>query len=133
MRIIKDFPPIFPEIKAVFPHAGSKTLFAWGDVLYNPGGWTVPPELMAHEEVHGARQRRLGVERWWKQYLDDPEFRLMEELLAHQAEYWYLCQNGNRAQRRAALTRTAKRLAAELYGKMVSVSEAKRLLKGKPI
>ena len=131
MRIIKDFPPLFPEIKAVFPHAGANVLYAWGDVLYNPSDVSVPPELMAHEEVHGARQRRLGVDRWWKQYLDDPGFRLAEELLAHQAEYWYLRRNGNRAQRRAALSRTAKRLAAPLYGKMVRVSEAKRMLRGK--
>jgi hypothetical protein len=59
-------------------------IYAFGGFIYNPTHMTIPPELMAHETVHGQRQgdNPLG---WWEQYLGDMNFRIVEELLAHRA------------------------------------------------
>jgi hypothetical protein len=125
MKIEISPPPMFAEIVAAFPEAaGPGILFAFGDTIHNPSGIVIPPALIAHEEVHGARQlepngaftRTVNIERWWAQYLVDPEFRYWEEVMAHAAEYKAqlpLVRDRNR--RAQLLLGTAKRLTAPLY------------------
>lgn len=132
MRVIRDRPPLFDEIDAKFKVRGLPVLFAWGSIIYVPSGsLEVFPHLMAHEEVHGGRQGNSegAILAWWRLYLDDPKFRLAEEILAHRAEYEHLLRNGGgRQQRRRHLAVTAARLAAPLYGRLISVAEAKKAL-----
>jgi hypothetical protein len=107
---------------AAFPGAaGAGVIFAWGPDIYNPSGIVIPPALLAHEAVHGARQNeaRWGaqrVEMWWDLYCTDPEFRYREELAAHAAEYraqaLLLLDRNVRAR---LLVSTATRLTAPLY------------------
>ncbi len=115
--IIRGYPPNFEQIKAAFPRADLPgVLFAYGDRIYNPSGIVVPPALIAHEEVHLARQHHtyMTPELWWKEYLASSEFRYHEELLAHAAEFRYQ-KNGDRNVTAALLQRTAMRLIAPLY------------------
>jgi hypothetical protein len=128
MKILNDYPPNFKAIDAAFRTFGKPVIYAFGGFIYNPTHMTIPPELMAHETVHGQRQgdNPLG---WWEQYLGDMNFRIVEELLAHRAEYTYLAERGNRHQRRSALLRTARRLAGPLYGEMMTKKQAGVLLK----
>ncbi|KKN25263.1 hypothetical protein LCGC14_0886650 [marine sediment metagenome] len=127
-QIIIEVPPMFDQIDARFHVKGKTVIFSWGDKIYNPTGAEIPPQLIAHEVVHGHRQGE-NIERWWERYIEDSRFRFMEELIAHRVEYrWLLSQGVNRRTKRAALTRTAHRLAAPLYGSMVSVAKAKKLL-----
>lgn len=132
MRVIRDRPPMFDEIDAKFKVRGMPVLFAWGDRIFVPSGsLVVEPHLMAHEEVHGGRQGHdePGIIAWWRQYLDDPAFRLDEEVLAHRAEYHCLLRNGGgRQARRRHLAVTAARLAAPLYGRLISIVDAKKVL-----
>ena len=94
----------------------------------------ITPELVAHEAVHGARQDKIGVENWWRRYISDPEFRLAEEIPAHQVEYLAVCAGETtRGQRRAYLTSIAKRLASPLYGSVISLERAKTIVKGYPL
>ncbi len=116
---------MFDEIDAAFNVGWKKVISACGDVIYNPNGATVSPSLMAHEKVHGQRQGS-DIAGWWRRYIDDPAFRLAEEIPAHQAEYWHIAREGNRPQRRKALKIVASKLAAPLYGRMISLREAKR-------
>jgi len=127
-KIVRDYPPNYDRICRAFGVAGKRGIvFSWGDRLYVPDGDIVPAQLAAHEAVHGERQ--VGdIEGWWRRYMDDADFRLAEELLAHRAEYDWL-MSGNRRQRRGALKATAERLAAPLYGPMCSVTEARALLR----
>jgi len=110
-------PPLFDRIAVVFPQASSPgVIFAWGDTIYNPSGVDIPRFLHAHEEVHGSRQRLNGVEKWWEAYLSDPEFRYVEELKAHVAEYRaQVPLVHDRNQRAKLLQATALRLTAPLY------------------
>lgn len=128
MRQVIAKPPNYDAIAQAFDLRGLKPVFAWGDKIYNPHGVTLGPELVVHERVHGERQLRHPhhVEGWWTQYVADPRFRLLEELLAHAAEYQAYCDGGiTRNQRRIVLRGVAQRLASRLYGSLISVHDAK--------
>ena len=121
---------MFADIDAKFRIAGKSIIFAWGDTIYNPARISIPPHLMAHEEFHGWRQTQwTSIEQWWKDYIDSDAFRLEEEILAHQVEYRALLRvSSNRRARRRCLKETAKRLAAPLYGRMISPARAQKIL-----
>lgn len=125
MSIIIARPPNYAEILKVFPAAArGGVIFAYEPNIYAPGG-SVPPAIIAHEEVHFARQRDMGVELWWELYLVNIRFRYEEELLAHQAEYRFMIGSDNsRPVRRHALKTVAKKLSAPLYGGLVSMQQA---------
>lgn len=124
---IKDRPPNYTSIRAVFPAASNEgVIFAYGDKIYNPSGVKIPKEIIDHELVHCKRQIEMGVVLWWEKYLDDPAFRYYEEVLAHRAEYKSFCaRQTSRNQRRTALKFIAKRLSSSLYGKIVTFDKAK--------
>ena len=125
MQIVEDFPPNIAEIREVFPLKG-RELFAYGDIIYNPSGLNIPNELIAHECVHQEQQGE-NVEDWWKKYLTDPAFRYIMELEAHQIEYQVFCDSEkDRNVRAKYLMAIASRLAGPLYGKIVSLKEARK-------
>lgn len=130
MKVIYQYPPIIDQIVERFGvRVRHNVIFSWGDRLYNPDRIQIPPELMAHEQVHGYRQRD-DIEGWWDQYIHNIKFRLAEEILAHRAELQYIVEHATcRQHRRRALKTTAQRLAAPLYGHMISVKNAKIILK----
>lgn len=123
-------PPNFNAIVEVFPNAVNRgVIFAYAPYIYVPSGNKLPPQLIAHEEVHIRRQEKQGVENWWFAYLTDPAFRYEEELLAHRAEWEKLTEGANRQVKRAALKEIAKKLAAPLYNKMVTRAQAEEDIK----
>jgi len=125
-HVIIGTPPLLDEIAAVFRRARDRgVIFSWGDKIYNPSGIVIEPALRAHEAVHGERQGR-DVEGWWRRYINDPQFRLAEEIPAHRAEFNYYVEHAaNRNDRRRALTFIAARLAGSLYGNMITMRAAK--------
>lgn len=131
-QIIQDFPPNYHEIDAAFNVRDNHgVIFSFGDRIYAPHGpKIIAPELIAHEGIHGQRQgtKHAKILAWWDRYIDDIEFRLDEELVAHRAEYRHLMQFGNRTKRRAALKRTSLRLSAPLYGEVINRKQAELLL-----
>lgn len=131
MKIVIAEPPMFDEIDAAFNVRGRPILFTWGDTIFNPHNATVSQSLKAHEGVHFLRQSNdtPAIEAWWRSYIADPEFRLTEEIPAHRAEYRQLCELiRDRNLRSKYLHSVAQRLAAPLYGSLVSVSKAKQLV-----
>jgi hypothetical protein len=114
MKIEIAEPPNIEQIAVVFPRRGSKVIYAYGDTIYNPSGGPISPALMAHEEMHGKRQRVNSVETWWEQYLKDPEFRYHEELIAHAVEMQSQATR-DRNRNIGLITSTAYRLVAEFY------------------
>jgi hypothetical protein len=134
MRIIDGRPPMFEEILAAFPDAARPgVIFCWGEKIFAPGQRTLPAELVAHERVHCEQQWR-GIEAWWRTYIADPEFRLREELPAHVAEFKSLCEQhrakwvSERNMRRTFAAAIARKLAAPLYGNLISIESAKTAL-----
>lgn len=138
-------PPLFAEIDAKFHIADKPILFAWGDTIYNPCGVPINPELHAHEAVHGARQldylartdpgpwQGQTIEAWWREYIDNTNFRLAEEILAHRAEYQhYVMHNPNgrvRNNRRMVLDHIARKLSSPLYGRLCGYHYARVQIK----
>lgn len=132
MKVIHELPPNYAEIIVALPIVAQLkgVMFCYGDVIYAPGSpRDVPEHLMAHEKVHSVRQLDEGIDKWWQAYLRDPEYRLLEELLAHRAEYRYLTLHGNRKERRAAAAFVGKRLAHPMYGRLINQAVAVRLIK----
>ena len=129
MRIIKAFPPNYNQIVKAFPFIRGRVgiLYAWGDRLFNPSNIEVPPYLMSHEKVHGERQlkgRQNSIEKWWGQYMEDPHFRLKEELLAHIAEYEAYHREHSDKDTERYLSTIASRLSSSLYGNLCTKAQA---------
>lgn len=138
MRILIERPPLWEEINAKFNVEGQSVIFAWGDTIYNPEGVKVSRELHAHEEIHGERQLAYPaassspgepedhVVEWWKRYIEDPKFRLEEELPAHRAEYQAFCKrHGDQKSRAKMLTLIAAKLTSPLYGSLITLEDAR--------
>ena len=129
MEIVIDFPPIYDELKVAFPRIGRDVIFAWNSKIYNPYNVSIPRCLIAHEAAHGRRQGN-DVQGWWRRYIDEKEFRLVEETFGHFAEMGSLLGlNPNRQMKRRLLRSTAKRLASPLYRYDISQKQAYVLLK----
>lgn len=136
MKVIKAFPPNYTEIAKVFPVAGKPgILYAWGDKLYNPSGVQVSPWLMAHEETHGRQQQAVDIPLWWRRYIDDPWFRLDQEIEAHRKEwqeYLDLMQGANPKHVNQYLDLIASRLSSPLYGNLITFDRAVEEINGNP-
>lgn len=126
MKVVVGRPPNFAAILSVFPQAADpNVLFCYGDTIFSPGGDYVPPQLIAHEEVHERQQRVIGPVKWWDYYLANPRWRFNEELEAHIVEYHeFIKHTRNRQLQRNYLAAVAKRLASPLYGNVVAFDEA---------
>lgn len=129
MRIVVGRPPNYEEIVAKFPLASTRgVIFTYGDAIYAPSGGTVSPSLRAHEGAHAERQGRHkgGPDGWWRDYLEQQDFRFVEELVGHRAEYRQFCASEPDRERRAQMLHmVATRLASPLYGSLVTVREAR--------
>lgn len=125
MKVVKAYPPNISAITERFGVHSSSIVYTYGDTLYNPTGQPIDPPLMAHEEVHSERQLMLGVDLWWRYYLERADFRFREELLAYQAQYQAV---QGRAERRKLLDKIAGDLAGPIYGNLCSKDIAKDLI-----
>lgn len=131
MKIVVGNPPNIEEIKRVFDLEGMKPVFAYGDILYCPhGGTGVDDALMEHEKTHARYQDDIGIEEWWDRYLKDKQFRFDQELEAYQVQYRYYCKHVTKDRNRQArfLQFISEALASKMYGNIVTVAEARRLV-----
>ena len=121
------YPPNYLEIKKRL-RPPPNAIFCYGDTVYMPAGGELTLPLAAHENVHRLRQGDQ-VEAWWACYLMDVLFRIKEELLAHVAEYTeVLAHNPNRHTRRRYMKMMCRRLSGPMYGRGISMVEAKTAL-----
>lgn len=130
MKILHEKPPVFERALEKFGPIVHGAIFCWGDVIYNPSRAPIPDHLIEHEKIHSEQQKNFagGVETWWEKYLNDPSFRLSQEIPAHQKEYEAYCSSGKiRNERRVYLKMIAARLSGRLYGNLISFEKAKAL------
>lgn len=130
MKVVKGYPPNFEKLSKKFILKEPGIVFTYGDTVYNPSGLPLPPDLEAHEQTHVDQQATMGPEAWWDQYLEDPDFRLGQELEATKVQYQYICKTENRQGRQEGLHFLAKMLSSAVYGNMIKKKEAMELLKG---
>lgn len=154
MNIITAYPPNIDRIDEEFgPRERREGVFyAFGMAIYNPHDVKIPPQLIAHEAVHGYRQLNpivanlpeplanqikamtelQKIELWWSRYIEDREFRFAEELVAHAAEWRYFQRAntpGDRRLRQLYLRKCSERLAGPLYGSLLNAERAKSEIK----
>lgn len=116
MKISRDFPPNISELKKHFDIDESRTLFTYGDTIYNPGGINIDECLMAHEKTHIEQQENLGPERWWHDYISMEIFRLHQEAWAYARQFDEYCrQEHDRNKRYRYLRIISSYLASDMY------------------
>lgn len=127
--ISTQLPPMFERVKQTFNLEGTKPIFAYKHVIYNPFDGLIDEFMIAHEEVHFAQQDKIGADLWWDKYLMDVTFRLEQEIPAYKAQY-------ARAKKRFGynngtfryLQALATDLSGPLYGNLITKSEAIKLI-----
>ena len=128
-EVVNDWPPNIDEIRMVLP-VTTRNIFAYDNKIFNPGGGKLPLELHAHEMVHFKQQAVIGVEAWWTSFLADSDFRLAQEIPAHKAEYRAFCKyNRDRNAQARMLRSLGQRLAAPMYGGIITVNEAMKRIR----
>lgn len=129
MVIVQALPPNYDLIARKFYIANNpRIVFTYGDRLYNPGGGPIDDHLLVHEKIHEQQQLTMGVDEWWKIYIEDPEFRLTQEVEAYRAQYSFLKEHYSRAYRRKVLDHICSDLSSPIYGNIVSKKQAKDLI-----
>lgn len=130
MTVSHEYPPNFDVIASVLPQARKPgVLFTYGNTIHNPSGRPLSSALLAHEETH-ARQQQGGPGMWWRLYLTSIIYRYEQEREAHVAEYRAVLEGeNNRNNRRAMFMIIATRLSGPLYGHMITLADAKKMLK----
>lgn len=135
--IKQEKPPVWENVLALFKINVSTTLFTYGDTLYNPSGLYIPPDYMQHEEHHSGQQGHNdeGAGKWWARYFQDPYFRVDQEAEAYGIQYAWWLINGpaslrnNREMRYRKLLELAQKLAGPMYGDVINLEGAKKLIK----
>lgn len=131
LKTVKGYPPNFKQIDDIL-HVRSKStvVFTYGDTVYIPNGEPLTDDLEVHEAIHIVQQREMGAEEWWDKFLDDPEFRLSQELEAYRAQWKFIEENKNRNMKRAMFKHIVDSLTSSIYGNMVTRKDAEKLLRG---
>lgn len=126
VKIINERPPIWDQAHEVFEIEDDKTFYTYGDAIYNPAGIKIPDHVIEHEKVHMGQQERIGgPEIWWHKYLNDPTFRLEQELEAYGRQYQFICAYvSDRNVRAKYMWELTKALASPMYKVEITMAEA---------
>jgi hypothetical protein len=145
MKIVNERPPIWSAACDMIGATPRNVLFCWGDTIFNPDNISVPEYLVVHEEVHKWQQLALlppqerldeqsaydkAASLWWSRYIDDPWFRVQQEVEAYGTQYRFMCKRvKDRNARVRILMDIARSLSGPLYGRQVSHSKAMEMIK----
>lgn len=127
-KIKNEKPPIYENACAAFRINPKTVIFTYGDTIYNPNNLPLPDDIIAHEQVHIEQQKGNDADaaKWWTKFLQDPQFRLEQELEAYAKQYNFICKHKtqNRQIRFNVLKRYAEILSGGLYGNCVGFHKA---------
>lgn len=91
-EIINEYPPNIGRIRQFLtPPKGA--VFAYNKKIYNPDNIDIWPDLEEHEEVH-FKQQGNDSDFWWERYLQDPQFRLEQEVEAYSRQLNFFKEKG---------------------------------------
>lgn len=135
MKILNEYPPQFEKIEKVFNLSKRTAVFTYGDTIYNPWGGNLSKDLIAHESIH-EKQQGDDPDGWWEKYMSDVQFRLSQEVEAYQKQFRSYCggiSNVGKMRKMMLeekfLQRIAGDLSSPLYGSIVTLTEAKKLIR----
>jgi hypothetical protein len=129
---IKDISeaPNLQELKDKFNVSENDVIISYGDSIFCPNK-QMTRDLLVHELVHCDRQgfNRNTARHWWEKYIDDKQFRLVEEATAFRQQYLYCCKiYKDKNRQNKILCALGSELASERYGNIVSSSDARLLI-----
>ncbi len=131
MKILIENPPVYDSIIDHGMRPNERTVYTYGDTLYNPNNLIIPDDLMRHEETHSEQQGN-DPDAWWGRYLIDPYFRISQEVEAYANQYDFMCQKiKDRNQRSKILLNISQILSSPVYGNMIGQSDAYQIIKNK--
>lgn len=131
VKVVIGKPPVWDSVCAAFQVRPERTLFTYGDTIYNPGGFVIPPDLVEHERTHIEQQggNAEGAALWWGKFLRDPQFRVEQEGRAYGRQLaFFQRQEKDEEKRRKAQERLARSLSSPLYGNCIGFVEAWALI-----
>lgn len=127
-----DKPPCWQKIVDFFPDDAERIwkegmAITYGDTVYSK--YKLRPDVAVHEMVHIEQQKGIDKDEFVDRYLSDPVFRIHVEEPAYkaQAEYIKDCVS-DRNLRFRLIHQLALALSGPMYGKMMSYSDALKLL-----
>lgn len=130
MRIIYKKPVLWPVISFFFPAIEwDKIVMTFGHRIYTAK--ELRQDIIEHEKVHMKQQTRWLFIAFIMVtiYFISKRFRLKMEVPAYRAQYQYLITHTDDPEKKAlALFNMANQLSSPIYGSMVSLQEAKRLI-----
>ena len=119
--------PYLVEYKKKFS-VDDQTVFPYkGDIYLN---YSLPPDIYVHEVAHLEQQNKIGADKWERQYLDNPQFRLEQELQAYRVQLRIVNKyTKDKNKRNEARVKCAQALSSSLYGNLLNFNEAFNRLK----
>lgn len=124
-KISNQIPPIYGKLQEVFKVNWEEgVVIAYGDTIYSKD--PMPDHLIEHEKVHLAQQAKVGVEKWWEQYINNPHFRLAQELEATRAQVRHINQDPlmSKKEKKQLIEWIADKLCGPMYGRIITYFEA---------
>lgn len=82
--------------------------------------------MLVHELTHLEQQERDGLDYWTKNYLNNPEYRLKQELEAYKKQLESIKDRNLKAK---VTLKSALTLSSPLYGNLLTFEQAKQILK----
>ena len=129
VTISHEIPPIYQQLHDKFGVEWNDGLIiAYDNIIYSKND--VAPQKVVHEVIHLDRQKELGVEAWYRLYLESDQFRLEEEIIAYVAEANFVKKNiKDRELRFHIIHEIAKNFSSDVYGSIISFSDAIKILR----
>jgi len=129
MKIVKEYPPFYKKILKSGMHPDDNVIFTFGHTIYNPHDVYIPGDFLIHEAMHSTQQGD-NPKKWWKNYLKDPAFRIDQEAEAYAEQYIFLCKiTKGREERFRMMSDFARVLASSVYGSLIGIELARKLIK----
>ena len=127
IKIKKQKPPNFGEIIKAFPSVNWERplAFAYGDTVYH-NLEKMTEHLLIHESTH-LHQQEFGkkTKEWWDKYIQDPHFRVSQEIEAYGNQYKFVKARTNARGADNFLDQCAHALSGEIYNNAISFAEAR--------
>lgn len=127
MKVVFENPPNIGRIRQ-FLNPPKGVVYAYNPSIYNPDSIDMWPDLEEHEKVH-FKQQGNDPDFWWERYLQDPQFRLEQEVEAYAHQLNYFKEKGaNNKELKDLLFEFAKALTS-MYNLDITYQEAENKIR----